>query len=116
MGKALLVARERATRAAAEHDASEEVDILAPEHGGTSSTAASAAVAKSVGEARPPGIAKCSATQYVDVPREVSRQENEGAFMAFGNGFITEADLRFARDLVPCIPVDLTADVWNHSD
>ena len=40
--------------------------------------------------------AKCSATQHVDVPRQVSRQEVEGAFMDFGKGFITEADLRLA--------------------
>ena len=32
------------------------------------STAATAAVAKSVGEDRSPGIAKCSATQNVDEP------------------------------------------------
>ena len=76
----------------------------------TSRTAASAAVAKSVGEARPPGNAKCSAPQHAD-DADVSREavlaatrhdtlqqwhEIEGALMDFGNGFITEADLRFA--------------------
>ena len=38
------------------------------------------------------GIAKCSVTQNVDVPREASRLEIEGAFMDFRNGFITDAD------------------------
>ena len=51
---------------------SDEVEAGSPwsTASGTTSIAATAAVAKSVGEVRPPQITECTATQNVNVPRE----------------------------------------------